>query len=151
MVVRHGPAEDRGPDLPDEARSLTPRGRLRMRRVARALDARGLAVDRLLHSPLLRAVETADTLRRLVRGETEVCPGLAGTPDEALLAALVGERVAVVGHEPWLGQLVAWLVVGDPGLGARFPLKKGGVFLLEGAAAPGGMVLRSAWPPGTWR
>jgi phosphohistidine phosphatase len=107
-----------------------------------------LGFDRVLHSPLLRAVETARLLEPLTRGdgrvETEL---LAREPEERLLALLSGLRVAVVGHEPYLGALVSWLVMGKMEEGERFPFKKGGLYWLEGMVAPGGMKLKAALPP----
>ena len=59
-----------------------------------------------------------------------------------------GETVAVVGHEPWLSELIAWLVVGEPADGdARFRMKKGGVAQLRGTPRPGRMQLRALLPP----
>jgi phosphohistidine phosphatase len=56
-------------------------------------------------------------------------------------------RVAVVGHEPWLGELIALLTTGESRHGETIPLKKGGVAILEGAPTPGGMTLRALLPP----
>ena len=68
-----------------------------------------------------------------------------------LRGGLRGERIAAVGHEPWMGELCAWLVTGDPDLGDRFPFKKAGVAMLEGTPEPGGCALRAIWPPKTLR
>ena len=38
---------------------------------------------------------------------------------------LWGERVALVGHEPWMGELVAWLTTGAPPHGSVFALSAG--------------------------
>jgi phosphohistidine phosphatase len=52
-----------------------------------------------------------------------------------------------VGHEPWLGELVAWLAFGDTRFGEALVIKKAGVLWLEGTAVPGGMQLRASMPP----
>ena len=57
------------------------------------------------------------------------------------------ETTAVVGHEPWLGELVAWLAFGDTRHADALVLKKGGVIELEGSAVPGGMRLHAIIPP----
>jgi len=146
-IVRHAVAEPGRPGAPDEARALTQNGRARFRRVVAGLRRLRVRFDRLYHSPKLRAVETADLLSRLVRGETVVTGHLARAPGAALLGAIRGEEVAVVGHEPWLGALAAWLVAGDRRRGAQFGLKKGGVLVLEGDLRPGAMRLVAALPP----
>ena len=72
---------------------------------------------------------------------------LARRPSQDLLDAVAGERVALVGHQPWLGELVDWLITGDQGDGRGFAFKRGGVAWLEGRPKPGRMVLRAFLPP----
>jgi phosphohistidine phosphatase len=55
--------------------------------------------------------------------------------------------VALVGHEPWMGELVAWLTTGAPPHGSVFAFKRGGVAWLEGQPQPGQMVLQAFLPP----
>lgn len=55
-------------------------------------------------------------------------------------------RVAVVGHDPWLGKLLGQLVFGDPELGRRCGLGKGDVAWLEGKPRSGAMALRALLP-----
>lgn len=143
FLIRHAIAED-GDD--DDARALTKKGRARFGAVVALLDALGVRFDRVLHSPKLRAVQTADCLRALVDGPFEVTNHLVGAPSKALLAACEGDRVALVGHEPMLSALLAWLVTGEVS-GGSFELKKGAVACLEGQPAPGGMTLRWLVPP----
>jgi phosphohistidine phosphatase len=64
-----------------------------------------------------------------------------------LLEMLRGDRIALVGHEPWMGELVAWLTTGTPADGSVFAFKRGGVAWLEGALQPGQMVLQAFLPP----
>ena len=146
-VVRHAAAEEKRAGKPDAARALTPKGRARFAETARGLERLGVRFDRLLHSPKRRAAETADALAALVDGKCAAAPGLARAPDAALLESIRGERVALVGHEPHVSALVAWLVVGAPELGERFGMKKGGVVALEGAMRPGGMRVVAFLPP----
>lgn len=144
-LIRHAPAEE-GPL--DEARPLSPEGERRFKKAVRGLGRLGVRLDRLYHSPLLRAVQTANLLAPLLEGESEVAPALAEPPGEGVLDLLrEGERVGLVGHEPWLSQLAAWLAFGDPQLGEGLALKKGGVAWLQGEARPGGMRLRALFPP----
>ena len=152
-LVRHAPAAPRGDSGrdADAGRALTSEGRRKFRRVRQALERADLRFDRLFHSPLLRAVETAELLMPLVDGPAQAEPLLAGEPNEALLARLQGQRPVLVGHQPWLGELLAWLVLGDRGLGQAFEWKKGGLALLSGDPVPGGMHLVGFLPPGLLR
>jgi phosphohistidine phosphatase len=148
FLIRHAIAEDGGDDA---ARALTPKGRRRFKEVVAALDALGVRFDRVLHSPKRRAVETAELLGPLVDGEFEVTALLADAPKEKLLGQLHGGALAVVGHEPHLSTLLAWLTVGDPEQGRAFLLKKGAVAALVGEPGPAGMQLVGLWSPGALR
>jgi len=156
FVFRHATAVPRSADLDDDARALTPRGRKRFARCVEALERLEIDLDRIYHSPALRAVETAELLVPLLEGETVVTPLLAQPPSGELLHALEGERIAVVGHEPWLSDLVSWLVFGvriaDPDGRSESPgLRKGALAWLSGPIEPGSMVLRAFLPPKTLR
>jgi phosphohistidine phosphatase len=151
LVVRHGIAEDSAASGRDADRALTDEGRRRVDAVARALVELGLRMDRVLHSPALRAAQTAERLAPLLDGQDArhaiaACGALAAPPGEALLAALQGERLTVVGHEPWLSQLVAWLAVGEPRAARAFDVRKASVAWLEGEPRPGRMTLRALLP-----
>jgi phosphohistidine phosphatase len=148
FVIRHAIAVPREGGQPDSERPLTPRGRDRFELEVLGLDFLGLQFEAVHHSPLLRTAETAALLRPITRGEIQPSGTLARAPDEEVLALPRGAAsVALVGHEPWCGELVAWLVVGDRDRGGAFPFKKGGVVWLRGAVAPGCMELRAALPP----
>lgn len=146
-LVRHAIAVPSTPEQPDAARPLTREGRARFTAVVRGLKVLGWRFDRLYHSPLVRAVQTAELLQPLVDGPCVVLPDLARAPDEEMLAHLEGTKVALVGHEPHLGALLAWLVAGDVGLGERFCFKKGGLARTRGEPRPGGMTLEGLIGP----
>jgi len=148
FLIRHASAED-GED--DDARALSEKGRQRFGQVVRGLDALGVRFDRVLHSPKLRAVQTAELLAPLIDGEVEVTALLAAAPSQRLLKQVAGEHVALVGHQPWLGELLGLLLAGDARHGAAFELKKGAVARLEGDCAPGAMRLLALLQPGTLR
>jgi phosphohistidine phosphatase len=147
FVIRHAVAVPRDARTPDAARPLTPKGRRRWKRAVRGLERLGVTFDRLYHSPWLRAVETADALADLVDGETVETKELAQRPTPALLTRFEGERVALVGHQPWLGELVGLLVFGEAREGVRLMLKKGSVVSLEGRPRAGGMTIQAILPP----
>ncbi|HEU4382564.1 MAG TPA: histidine phosphatase family protein [Anaeromyxobacteraceae bacterium] len=138
LVVRHAVAEDReawaasGKD--DALRPLTLEGARRMKRAARGLARVAPSIDLVASSPLLRAVETARILAPALGLERvleipELEPGARPGALWAWLEARRAGAVAVVGHEPHLGRLVAWLVCGAPA--PPLPLKKGGACLLR--------------------
>lgn len=146
LLVRHAIAGPAPPGGRDAERALTPAGRRRFREVVRGLARLELVLDELVHSPLRRAVETAELMLPLLEGETRVDPRLVAPPSEALLADLEGEACALVGHEPWMSDLLALLLPGRAS-GHGLGFKKGGVAWLEGTPEPEGMRLVAFLPP----
>jgi phosphohistidine phosphatase len=154
VVVRHAIAVDRiasASEQDDALRPLTDRGRRRFKQAVRGLHRLGIRVDLVLTSPWTRAVQTGALLAPIVAGKPDgrrTTVHLAGAPRGELLAELAGPaRIAVVGHEPWLGELVALLTTGNAQHGAVLRLKKGGVVILEGEPATGKMQLVAMLPP----
>jgi phosphohistidine phosphatase len=153
FLVRHAIAEERGPAWPDDSRRpLTHRGKARMRQVVAGLVHAGVRLDKVYTSPLVRAAETADLLVRgwTPRPELSVCAALApGQPVDAIRKVLAGggrgRAIALVGHEPGLGELAAWLV----GAAEPLPFKKGGVCRIDVAVLPPEGVGQLIWhaPP----
>lgn len=145
FVMRHGIAD--GHASSDFDRRLTPEGAAQFALGVQGLEQLGVTLDHVLHSPLLRAVETAELLEPLTRGPREVLNALADAPDERLFEALArtGERVALVGHEPWQSQTAAWLACGELRFGSALHLSKGAVVRLEGQPRPGAMHITGYW------
>ena len=157
IVVRHAIAQERRAGLSDARRELTARGRRRMRQVVTGLRRLGLRLDRIDHSPLRRAAQTAVLLEPLLRGggTSQARAELARSPSPALLEALRRDLhcdcVAAVGHEPWTGELIAWLLLGSRRHAAAFALRKGGAAWLRGRPEPGGMRLVALLAPSMLR
>jgi phosphohistidine phosphatase len=158
LVIRHGIAEERVPHEDDATRRLTRAGERRIRGVVRGLRSLGWKLDRILTSPWLRAARTAELLEKLCKTEADVTELLARSPSAELLAVVAqsattkkNHATAVVGHDPWLGELVGWLAFGDGRFGDGLGLKKGAVVWLEGNMVPGGMTLRGLYPPDVLR
>ena len=143
LVVRHGLAQDKAgfaaTGAQDADRPLTGEGRRRFRQAARGLVELVPDLGVLATSPLLRAVETADLLaRRYAKAgreppTTRLSALAPGKSTNLLLGWLADQPrdapVAVVGHEPHLGQFVSWALTG---LRDSFvELKKGAACLLE--------------------
>jgi len=145
-LIRHAAVESPRIGLADEARALTTDGRRKWKRAVRGLDAIGTKIDRVYHSPWRRAVQTAEALRPLVRKELVATETLCRSPTASWLASIEGKRVAIVGHHPWLLELVGLLVFGDAHRGARITLGKSSVVHLEGEPRVGGMTLEAVLP-----
>lgn len=141
-LIRHAEAEARGKGYREESRPLTRKGEREFKAATAGMKKMGVRFDRLLFSPWLRAAATADFLVPLVEGEAESSLLLAQSPTKDILKILAGESVGAVGHQPWLGELLGWLLFNDMYAGVRFDFDKGGVAILQGARRPGGMVLR---------
>lgn len=134
-LVRHAVAEIRGGRWPDDGlRPLTPQGTARFTTAVAGLEAAGAEVDEIWTSPLVRARQTAELLRKglgnrpRVRVLTALSPG--HNPAQVLTALArhrPARRIALVGHEPSLGNLAGEL------LGTRKPvaLKKGAVCRID--------------------
>jgi phosphohistidine phosphatase len=113
-LMRHGPAEDQAESGRDEDRALTSSGRERVRRVAKALLGFDEAPARIISSPLVRAVQTAEIMASEARNDdrgndVEVGYELRpGGPAASLIRSLTAarpKRVMLVGHEPDLSRL----------------------------------------------
>ncbi|TMB08545.1 MAG: phosphohistidine phosphatase SixA [Deltaproteobacteria bacterium] len=143
FLVRHGIAADAAPGQPDESRPLTAKGRRRFRRTARAFARLGERVDKLITSPLVRAVQTAEILARALRqDEVGVLEELRSeVPPAKLFGALSqqiedGEGVALVGHDPQMTKLVAALAQLDGNDADRIAFAKGGIVRIDVDAFP---------------
>jgi phosphohistidine phosphatase len=149
FVIRHAIAEDARPGRDDAVRELTAAGKTKLRRAVRGLGALEIRFERILTSPWKRAEMTARLLAPIAN-TASIATDLLAQPPRAELLEMIAEHnatTAVVGHEPWLGELAAWLAFGDTRHGDALVIKKGGVLWLEGIPVPGGMQLRASIPP----
>jgi phosphohistidine phosphatase len=144
FLIRHAIAEERNAGRPDADRALTDKGRARFAALVRSLDEAGFRFDCVYYSPWLRAAQTAELLEPITEGRMRALQGLAQPPEPELFAPLQGERVACVGHEPWLSDAVSLLTTGNPH-GEWLHFKKGGVAWLRGDPRPASMQLRALW------
>lgn len=134
-LIRHGVAEARGDKWPDDSkRPLSADGMSKMKKAARGLVRLDVALDVVLTSPLIRTRQTAD----IVAAELDQHPPIVNTEAlapggdfTAVIAALEKQsrrtRIALVGHEPSIGELAARLI------GSRHPIefKKGAVCRID--------------------
>ena len=144
ILWRHAEAEDGANDL---ARELTPEGEKQAARVAQWLLQRLPPDFVLVASPARRAQQTAQALGVPVRTANEIAPGAAvsaiveaaGWPDTK-------GTVVLVGHQPDLGQAVAFLVGASRG---SVSIKKGALWWLSDRARDEGaqVVVRAVISP----
>lgn len=137
-LVRHAEAIERTPEVPEEHRYLTRRGRRRFRKAAKSLATLGIEPDVILTSPLIRSVQTADILAEKLRFKGELVVAAALAPgfrpeglDELLKLHPQATEVALVGHEPDLG-LVTQSLLGDE---ASLALPKGATVSFKKSAS----------------
>lgn len=149
VLIRHARAEERALLKRDRTRALTVDGRRRMRKAARGLHALLPGLSQIATSPLARARQTAAIVAE-ARDDIDVTllPALApGEPPRAVLVWLRAQSadatLALVGHEPDLGQLAGWLLSGRPSGFVQF--KKGAAALIEFSGAPAAGKGTLAW------
>ena len=134
-LVRHAIAAERGSEWPDDTkRPLTERGISRFKEAVKGLRHLDVSVDEIFTSPLVRARQTAELLAAGLDGKPPVkvlealAPGHSFTSLMSQLAKVAKRRrVALVGHEPDLGELAAHLI----GAGRALAFKKGGVCRID--------------------
>ncbi|GAO37834.1 phosphohistidine phosphatase [Sulfuricella sp. T08] len=123
ILWRHAEAED---GFPDQGRKLTDKGERQAAKMAAWLKAHLPEKVRIIVSPTTRTRQTAAALTRDGIVVKEVGPG-------ASVAALLGAAgwpdakgaVVVVGHQPTLGQVAAYLLSNTQN---SWSVKKGGVW-----------------------
>lgn len=154
-VIRHGIADDAADHGGhDEERMLTKKGKDRVSGLAKYLDNIGVRLDVVISSPLVRAVETAEIVRKKCSDSKEITitdmlkPG--GSCDNLIgyLNKVQGmESIAIVGHEPFLSGFISYSLSRS-----RHPyvlMKKAGVALLtyEDQLKPGNCELEMLMGP----
>ncbi len=159
ILVRHAIAYDRDPlRWPDDReRPLTDRGVERFEAAVSGLRRVVDAVDTVLTSPYVRAVQTATVLEEVAGWPAATTCSvlepshLPGEVISFLQQHHNGGAVALVGHEPLLGELAGALLAGIDG--PAQPMKKGaaGCFRSDLGVAPGGMTLVWWLPPKVMR
>jgi phosphohistidine phosphatase len=134
-LVRHAIAAEPGSEWPDDTkRPLTERGNSRFKEAVKGLRHLGVQLDEIFTSPLVRARQTAELLAAGLEGKPSIklldvlAPGHTSASVMTQLARVAKRRrVALVGHEPDLGELAAHLI----GAGRALAFKKGGVCRID--------------------
>ena len=116
LLWRHAEAEDAAGNFSDHERALTDKGRQQAKRMAAWLNAR-LPVDtRILVSPAVRAQQTAAALKR----EFTTSAALDTSATCASVIKMLGPcrpagATLLVGHQPTLGEVASFLLIGTAG------------------------------------
>jgi phosphohistidine phosphatase len=140
-LVRHAAAED-GVGIPDAFRTLNAKARKRFRKTARNLARKVGRLDLVLTSPLVRAVQTAELLAGEIKhGALAVLPELgADHTADSILKAVSRVRkegsIALVGHEPHLGRLVAALARLSGAQAAKLEIRPGAIVRVDLSGLP---------------
>lgn len=153
ILVRHAIAGERDdrrwPD--DSERPLTKDGIAKFEQAAVGLASVAASVDLVLASPFRRAWQTAEILENVAAWPVPVeCVELQPESNPAMVIERCNQEhaavIALVGHEPLLGELAATLLAGAGALAQ--PLKKGGAVCFRGdEVAEGDMTVRWWLPP----
>ena len=144
ILWRHAEAE---PGEPDLGRRLTSKGLKQAERMAEWLEHRLPDTTRIVVSPADRTQQTALALGRRFRTSDDVAPGASAA---SVLAAAgwpdAREPVLVVGHQPTLGEVAAFLMAGEE---AAWSIRKGAVWWFSNRTRLGqpGVLLKVAIGP----
>jgi phosphohistidine phosphatase len=129
ILWRHAEAGEALDGSDDLARQLTAKGERQAARVATWLNRQLPSTARLFASPAQRTLQTAAALDRKVKTVNELAPN--GTV-EGLLHVVrwpdAREPVVVVGHQPTLGVVAAYLLAGQP---LPWTVRKGALWWLR--------------------
>ena len=153
-VLRHAIARERTDwKGADADRPLTEKGRKKMKEAAEGMRRLGVEFNWILTSPYRRAYDTAHIVAKTYRAQKRLKLSRSLTPDadpKSLIRRLAldfrsWETLLLVGHEPYLSQLVSVLIAGQP---VALDFKKGGLCQLQAAALTyGRCATLEAWYP----
>lgn len=133
LLWRHADAED---GMPDAGRALTKKGLKQAKQVAAWLEPRLPSACFILASPAKRAQQTAAALELPYTTEPRI--GVQADIADLIAASSWPKRagaVVLVGHQPTLGRLAAWLLSGEP---ADWTIGKGALWWFSGRTRHGG-------------
>ena len=139
-LIRHGLADEPGPAYADDKeRPLTREGVARLKEEARALIALKVGFDVIITSPLVRALETTEVFAKGLPARPTVAVSQSLAPEGSYGAVIEelgkhpdAQRIALVGHEPSMGELAARLV----GARGAIVFKKGAICRIDVATLP---------------
>lgn len=149
ILLRHAEAETLNHGKDDRERKLTEHGRNEARAAGEWLASHGIKYDRILCSPAERTKETAALALGQVEPsyKPEIYDATPGTLYELLDQQSDVERVVLVGHNPGIEQLVAFLVEGRTEDYRGMPPAGMARIVFDGPLEPGKATLHTFWSP----
>lgn len=138
IIVRHAIAEELLPSWEgkDEERPLTDEGKKKFKKALKSLQNFDLSPDAIFTSPLVRAKQTAELIRKNLFSkeipihETDSMKpeSLARLPEE-VKAFPAESQLILVGHNPHLTHLASYLLAGHEEL--SIDIRKGSIIILS--------------------
>ena len=132
LLWRHADAED---GMPDSGRALTKKGLRQAKQVAQWLKPRLPGDCLILASPAKRVQQTAAALDLPYTTDRRI--GVQADIADLIAASNWPKRagtLVIVGHQPTLGRLAAWLLAEQP---ADWTIKKGALWWFSGRTRDG--------------
>lgn len=137
LSCSHAIAAESDENTEDSQRALTEKGQMKLTKIASNLENLDVKFDLILTSPYLRTRQTASVVadalklkKKCVIESENLSPlGFADKLVEEINTVEPVENLLLIGHEPFLSQLIGVLVVGDASL--RINLKKAGLCKLS--------------------
>ncbi|MEO6226352.1 MAG: histidine phosphatase family protein [Thermomonas sp.] len=153
ILLRHAHAEPAIPGQDDRQRGLSATGLEEARAAGDWLRAHGLMPDRILYSDAARTRETLEAMGDMAgvqgREEASIYEASPGTLAALADANRDAERLLLIGHNPGLEQLAAFMHSGQTGDYRGMP--PGGIAVLNLPAdvsiEPGSATLTQFWWP----
>ena len=146
FLLRHGDAIQ-NPSLNDSARPLSEAGRRQAETVGSFLHSSTIEFDKIVSSPLLRAIETAEVVGHRLHGpkpeQTEyLVPGTRKRQLLDFINSSQAKSLLLVGHEPHLSETVSLLLSERETLGFEFRKCSLGCLVASEPVREGHAVLR---------
>ena len=134
LVIRHAIAEYEGSMTPDPKRALSSKGKKIFHRLCKQIQFLDLKYDLLLTSPFLRSKQTADIFSMYFSAaatqESKNLKPSADTESFLIYLSATGlNSVAIIGHQPFLNQLISLCLSSDTR--EFLILKRGAMAFLE--------------------
>lgn len=145
ILWRHADAEMPMLHQEDMARALTAKGVKQSRLMAKWLNKYLPKDSTVLVSPALRALQTAKPLDFKHEVVDAMKPGASLAHILAVLDTYATDNLMLIGHQPWIGELIAYLLNGQD---TSVSVKKGAVWWLRlSSNMPGGYKLFTVQAP----
>ena len=130
ILWRHAEAEDIHDGISDHDRKLTAKGKKQAQKMAEWLAPLLPQDTRTIVSPAMRAVQTAEALKRKFEINEHISTAASLSDHLAAARWPIDGTVLLVGHQPTFGQLAALLMSGHP---QAWEIRKGAVWWLRSA------------------